>query len=464
MASRILIPNSTSRTPLRSRRGFNRKCVSQRRHRCLDIRVHANHRTERRVVITSLGVVTAFGNNVDQFYNRLLAGDSAVKPITKFDVSSFSTKFAAEIDDFDPEGLIDSKNLRRYDDCIKYAIVAGKKALKSTGLDMEDDRSGFSQLDKFKCGVLVGSGMGGLTVFSDSVKTLIERGQRRLSPFFIPYSITNMAGAILGIETGFMGPNYSISTACATANYAFVAAANHIRRGEADLIIAGGSEAAIVPIGLGGFIACRALSKRNDAPEKASRPWDKTRDGFVMGEGCGVLIMESLDHALDRGAHIICEYLGGWTNCDAHHMTEPRSDGLGVSTCIEGAIEDACIEKEMINYVNAHATSTPVGDIAEIKALRKVFTNSLNLVVNGTKSMLGHELGAAAGIEAVATVQAIKTGYVHPTLNQEDLEDEMRYFNTVPNGKEKLEITAAMSNSFGFGGHNSAVIFAPYSP
>jgi len=252
MATQTCIPNFASRSRLqfRSRRSVKRQLPKRR----LSVRVSASRLTERRVVITGLGVVSALGNDVEEFYKRLLSGESAVKPISRFDVSSFPTKFAAQIEDFDPEGLIDAKNLRRYDDCIKYAIVAGKKALKSAGLDPKDNESEFSDLDKFKCGVLVGSGMGGLTIFADSVQTLLEKGQRRLSPFFIPYAITNMGGALLGIETGFMGPNYSISTACATANYAFVAAATHIRRGEANLIIAGGSEAAIVPVGLGGFI------------------------------------------------------------------------------------------------------------------------------------------------------------------------------------------------------------------
>jgi len=299
----------------------------------------ARQSADRRVVITGLGVVSAFGNDVDEFYRRLCAGESAVKPITRFETSSFATTFAAQIENFDAEDMIEAKNLRRYDDCIKYTLVAGKKALKHAGLEMGSDA--FDKLDKLKCGVLVGSGMGGLTVFAESVATLMEKGPRRMSPFFIPYAISNMGGALLGIETGFMGPNYSISTACATANYAFVSAATHIRRGEADVMIAGGSEAPIVPVGLGGFVACRALSARNDEPEKASRPWDKGRDGFVMGEGCGVLVMESLEHAQERGANIICEYLGGSTNCDAHHMTDPRPDGLGVSSCMEDAIKDA---------------------------------------------------------------------------------------------------------------------------
>mmetsp|Transcript_17248 Transcript_17248/g.51620 ORF Transcript_17248/g.51620 Transcript_17248/m.51620 type:complete len:307 (-) Transcript_17248:180-1100(-) len=304
--------------------------------------------------------------------------------------------------------------------------------------------------------------MGGLQVFQDGVQNLVEKGYRKISPFFIPFAITNMGGALMGMEYGFMGPNYSISTACATANYCFVAAANHIRRGDADVILAGGSEAPIIPVGLGGFVACRALSTRNENCETASRPWDVTRDGFVMGEGAGVLCMESLEHAQARGAPILAEFLGGATNCDAHHMTDPRSDGLGVSSCIQLALADAGIDRDQVNYINAHATSTLVGDVAEVRAVKQVFTDFKNIKMNGTKSMIGHSLGAAGGLEAVATIQAIRTGWVHPTINQGDLVDEVADINTVPNVKQQHEITAGISNSFGFGGHNSVVCFAPY--
>ncbi|CAI0451939.1 unnamed protein product [Linum tenue] len=288
-----------------------------------------------------MGLVSVFGNDVDAYYEKLLAGESGITLIDRFDASKFPTRFAGQIRGFTAQGYIDGKNDRRLDDCLRYCIVAGKKAL-------EDADLGGEKIDMEKAGVLVGTGMGGLTVFSDNVQTLIEKGHRKISPFFIPYSITNMASALLGIELGFMGPNYSISTACATSNYCFYAAANHIRRGEADLMIAGGTEAAVIPIGLGGFVACRALSQRNDDPKTASRPWDRDRDGFVMGEGSGVLIMESLEHAMKRGAPIIAEYLGGAVNCDAYHMTDPRADGLGVSTCIERSLEDAGVSPEEV--------------------------------------------------------------------------------------------------------------------
>ncbi|KHN25892.1 3-oxoacyl-[acyl-carrier-protein] synthase I, chloroplastic [Glycine soja] len=319
------------------------------------------------------------------------------------------------------------------------------------------------QIDKERAGVLVGSGMGGLTVFSDGVQALIEKGHRKITPFFIPYAITNMGSALLGIDLGFMGPNYSISTACATSNYCFYAAANHIRRGEADLMIAGGTEAAIIPIGLGGFVACRALSQRNDDPKTASRPWDKDRDGFVMGEGAGVLVMESLEHAMKRGAPIIAEYLGGAVNCDAYHMTDPRSDGLGVSTCIQSSLEDAGVSPEEVNYINAHATSTLAGDLAEINAIKKVFKDTSGIKINATKSMIGHCLGAAGGLEAIATVKAITTGWLHPTINQFNPEPAVD-FDTVANVKQQHEINVAISNSFGFGGHNSVVAFSAFRP
>jgi len=292
------------------------------------------------------------------------------------------------------------------------------------------------------------------------------QGHKKITPFFIPYAITNMGGAMLAIDLGFMGPNYSISTACATANYCFVSAANHIRNGDADLIIAGGTEAPIIEVGLGGFVACRALSVGGASPEepwKASRPWDKGRDGFVMGEGAGLLVMESLEHAQARGANILAEYLGGAVTCDAHHMTDPRADGLGVSSCIQLAAKDGGFDLGEVNYINAHATSTLVGDVAEVAAVKKALAanGTAHVKMNGTKSMIGHCLGAAGGLEAVATIKAIQTGWLHPTLNQEDLEPSVT-IDTCPNVKVKHEVMVGISNSFGFGGHNSVVAFAPF--
>ncbi|KAL0827217.1 hypothetical protein Bca101_050894 [Brassica carinata] len=406
---------------------------------------------KKRVVITGMGLVSVFGNDIDAYYEKLLSGESGISLIDRFDTSKFPTRFGGQICGFSSEGYIDGKNERRLDDCLKYCIVAGKKALESANLGaMKFKVHVFShEIDKRRAGVLVGTGMGGLTVFSDGVQALIEKGHRRISPFFIPYAITNMGSALLAIDLGLMGPNYSISTACATSNYCFYAAANHIRRGEADMMIAGGTEAAIIPIGLGGFVACRALSQRNDDPQTASRPWDKQRDGFVMGEGAGVLVMERLEHAMKRGAPIVAEYLGGAVNCDAHHMTDPRADGLGVSSCIESCLEDAGVSPEEVNYINAHATSTLAGDLAEINAIKK--------------SMIGHCLGAAGGLEAIATMKAINTGWLHPSINQFNPEPAVD-FDTVANEKKQHEVNVAISNSFGFGGHNSVVAFSAFKP
>ncbi|AED95365.1 3-ketoacyl-acyl carrier protein synthase I [Arabidopsis thaliana] len=430
---------------------------------------------KKRVVITGMGLVSVFGNDVDAYYEKLLSGESGISLIDRFDASKFPTRFGGQIRGFSSEGYIDGKNERRLDDCLKYCIVAGKKALESANLGGDK----LNTIDKRKAGVLVGTGMGGLTVFSEGVQNLIEKGHRRISPFFIPYAITNMGSALLAIDLGLMGPNYSISTACATSNYCFYAAANHIRRGEADMMIAGGTEAAIIPIGLGGFVACRALSQRNDDPQTASRPWDKARDGFVMGEGAGVLVMESLEHAMKRGAPIVAEYLGGAVNCDAHHMTDPRADGLGVSSCIERCLEDAGVSPEEVNYINAHATSTLAGDLAEINAIKKVFKSTSGIKINATKSMIGHCLGAAGGLEAIATVKAINTGWLHPSINQFvritgsqekasliplSNPEQAVDFDTVPNEKKQHEVDVAISNSFGFGGHNSVVAFSAFKP
>ncbi|KAK7318080.1 hypothetical protein RJT34_02778 [Clitoria ternatea] len=414
---------------------------------------------KKRVVITGMGLVSVFGSDINAFYHQLLEGQSGISKIDRFDASNFSVRFGGQIRNFSSEGYIDGKNDRRLDDCWRYCIVAGKRALDDANLGHEVLKT----MDKTRIGVLVGSGMGGLTAFSTGVEALIQKGYKKITPFFIPYSITNMGSALLAIDTGLMGPNYSISTACATANYCFYAAANHIRRGEADIMVVGGTEAAIMPTGVGGFIACRALSQRNEDPKKASRPWDRDRDGFVMGEGSGVLVMESLESATKRGARIIAEYLGGAITCDAHHMTDPRSDGLGVSSCITKSLEDAGVSPEEVNYVNAHATSTLAGDLAEVNAIKKVFKDTSELKMNATKSMIGHGLGAAGGLEAIATIKAMTSGWLHPTINQDNLEASVT-IDTVPNVKKKHEVNVAISNSFGFGGHNSVVVFAPFKP
>ena len=412
---------------------------------------------KKRIVVTGMGIVSCFGNDVETFYDRLLAGESGIVPINSFDCADYPTRFAGEVRDFDVCDYMDKKQARRVDPFIRYALVAGKKALESAKID------GNSKLDKKRAGIIIGSGMGGMSVFTDGVETVQNRGFKRLTPFFVPYIITNMGGALLGIDTGFEGPNYSISTACATANYSIHAAAQAIWEGTADLMVCGGSEAAINQIGLSGFVAIKALSTRNEDPTKASRPWDKMRDGFVMGEGAGVLVLESLDHAISRGAPILAEYKGSAVSCDAYHMTDPKPDGSGVALCIEKALQCAEVKKEDINYVNAHATSTLAGDIAELNSLKKVFGSHVkNLKVNSTKSMIGHTLGAAGGLEAIATIQAIRRGEVHPTINLSDPDEGAKDFDLVPNTSKKHEVKVALSNSFGFGGHNSTLVFAPY--
>lgn len=406
-----------------------------------------------------MGIVSCFGTDVDSFYQQLLEGKSGIVPIEEFPCADYPTRFAGAVRNFDVGDYMDKKQARRVDPFIRYSMVAGKKALESAGLNAE----ALAKLDKKKCGIIIGSGMGGMSIFYDGVETVLTKTFKRLTPFFVPYIITNMGGALLGIDLGFMGPNFSISTACATSNFSIHSAAEQIESGKADLMICGGAEAPINPIGLAGFVAIRALSTRNEDPTKASRPWDQARDGFVMGEGAGVLVLESLEHALARGAPILAEYLGGSINCDAYHMTDPREDGEGVARCMEEAIAKAGIPKEEINYINAHATSTLAGDLCEIAAIRKVFgPRAKEIKINSTKSMIGHCLGAAGGLEAVATIKAILTGMLHPTINLENPEPAVGDLDLVPNQAKPHRIQAALSNSFGFGGHNSTLVFAPY--
>lgn len=407
---------------------------------------------KKRIVVTGVGVVSCFGNDAHTFYEKLLEGQSGASSITHFNADDFSTRISASIKDFDAGDYMDKKNARRVDKCIAYAVVAGKKALESAQLDFANYQN------KKRAGIIIGSGMGGMNMFCEGVETLIEKGGKRVSPFFVPYILTNMPGAMLAMDVGFMGPNYSISTACATGNNSIIAAVDALRNGTADLMLAGGTEAPIIPMGVAGFAACKALSQRNDEPKLASRPWDKDRDGFLMGEGAAVLVLETLEHALERGAPILAEYLGGGVSCDAHHITEPGADGQAI--CIQNALNDAGIDKEMINYINAHGTSTPVGDMVEIESMKKVFPHPETITLNSTKSMIGHPLGAAGALEAVAVVLQIYNQKVHPTINLENPEPDLQFH--IPVKAEDLEIKAALSNSFGFGGHNASVIFAPF--
>ncbi|XP_020582057.1 3-oxoacyl-[acyl-carrier-protein] synthase I, chloroplastic-like isoform X2 [Phalaenopsis equestris] len=405
---------------------------------------------KKRVVISGIGLVSVFGDDVDGFYDKLLRGTNGVKMIDRFDTSALPVKFACQIQGFTSEGYIDRKCDRRLDDCWRYCLVAGKKALHSANLGPQQ----LINMDRSRIGTVVGAGVGGYSIVSTKIEKMIRSGYHNLGPFFIPCPIINMGSALLSIDFGLMGPSYAISTACATSNCCFIAAASHIRKGDVDVMIAGGTESPIIPMGVAGFSACRALSQRNFDPETASRPWDKARDGFVMGEGSGILVMESLEHAMKRGANIIAEYLGGAITCDAHHVTEPRSDVLGVTSCITRSLEDAGVYPDEVNYINAHATSTPMGDVTEMNAIKKMFKNTSEIKINATKSMIGHCLGAAGALEAIATIKAITTGWLHPTINQYNLEAEVT-IDTVPNVKKKHEVNV---------GHNAVVVFAPFRP
>ena len=410
--------------------------------------------SKERVVVTGMGIVSCLGNDPEVVYERLLAGESGVSPITQFSIDGLDSKIGGMVIDFDPGEYIDKKQARRVDRSIAFALYAGKRALLSANIPLQQRSK-----EPYRAGVIIGSGVGGMGTFFENARTFLEKGPGRVSPFLIPFIITDMASALLAQDMGYMGPNYSISTACASSNYSIIAAASYIQNGEVDIMVCGGTEAGVTPIGVAGFCAMKALSCRNSDPQKASRPFDKGRDGFVMAEGCGVLVLESLTAAKRRHAPILAEYLGGAISCDAHHMTEPRPDGKGVALCVEKALVNAKRRPEDISYINAHATSTLVGDMTEIKALEQIFTSSEKIALNATKSMIGHALGAAGGIEAIATIQAIRTGYIHPTINLDDSEEITFH---VPTSKERCDIACALSNSFGFGGHNATIVLAPY--
>ena len=429
---------------------------------------------KKRVVITGLGVVTAHGNDVDDFYAKLLAGESAISPITEWTPhTDQGTVIAGEIKGFEPEEFMTKKMARRVDPFIAYQIVAAKKALQSAGIPFAKGEEMDAMVDKTRAGCLIGSAMGGLHSFTTATENCVKEfngenpswiGHKKMNPFCIPFAITNMGSALTAMDLGFMGPNYSISSACASGNFCILNSVDHIRNGEADLMLAGASDAAGLPSGMGGFSAVKALSKRNDDPQAASRPWDKGRDGFIMGEGAGVLVLESLEHALGRGATPIAEVLGGSYSCDAHHMTEPHPDGAGVALAITRALKDSGVDAKDVNYVNAHATSTPAGDMAELRVLQDMFGKNETFKINSTKGMIGHLLGAASAVEAVACIKAIQLGEVHPNINLEDPEDDVELALLVGDKSEKLDVDVAVSNSFGFGGHNSAVLFGKYVP
>jgi len=410
-------------------------------------------------VVTGLGVATPLGNDVESYFQGLLEGRSGIGPITRWDASRHTTHFAGMVKDFSlPVEVADKKDVRRMDWFVQFAMHSAKQALDDAGLG---DLSG---VDLERCGVLIGSGIGGLGVIEEQVAILLEKGPSRVNPFLIPMLIVNMASGQVAIRWGFKGPNSAVATACATGNHALGDATEVIRRGAADLMVAGGTEGAITPLGLAGFCSARALSTRNDDPAHASRPFDLDRDGFVMGEGCGLLILEELEHARARGVRIYAEILGYGMSEDANHVTAPPEDGNGAMRAMVAALKDAQAPADSIDYVNAHGTSTPLGDKAETLAMKRVFgahATDKKLWISSTKSMTGHLLGAAGGIEAVACVKMIQTGKVHPTANlaKPDPDCDLDY---VPNVARERALRRVMSNGFGFGGVNASLVFGAF--
>ncbi|MCS6996812.1 MAG: beta-ketoacyl-ACP synthase II [Casimicrobiaceae bacterium] len=412
-----------------------------------------NSRT-RRVVVTGLGLVSPVGNGVTAAWEAIVQGRSGVGPITRFDASGYATRIAGEVKNFDPSRYMSPKELRRYDTFIHYGMAAAKEALADAGIDRE-----VVARDPERFGVAIGSGIGGLPMIQETCWLVREHGPRRISPFFIPGSIINMISGLLSIEYGLQGPNLAAVTACSTANHCIGESMRAIEYGDADVMVVGGSESAVCELGIGGFNAARALSTRNDAPTAASRPWDVDRDGFVLGEGAGVLVIEELEHAKRRGARIYCELAGYGVSSDAYHVTAPCEDGDGARRCMLNALRNAGLNPDQVGYINAHGTSTPLGDVAEAIAIERAFgEHARRLMVSSTKSMTGHLLGAAAGVEAVFTVLALHHGIVPPTINL-DRQDPAVSLDLVPNVAREARIDVAMSNSFGFGGTNSSLVF-----
>lgn len=410
----------------------------------------------RRVVITGMGALTPIGLSVDEYWSSLLQGKSGAAPITYFDASDYDTKFACELKSFDPLTFMDRKLSQRCDPFTQYALAASEMAMKDSGLDLQKE-------DGTRIGVIVGSGIGGMWTFHRQQETLWEtKGPHRISPFFIPMMISDIAPGRISMRFGLKGPNYATTSACATSSHAIGDAFILVERGDADVMLTGGAEAAVCPMGIGGFNAMKALSTRNDAPEKASRPFDKNRDGFVMGEGSAILVIEELGHAIRRGARIYAEIGGIGFTADAHHITEPAPGGEGAVRSMKAALKDAGIKPEEVGYVNTHGTSTPVGDKNETAAIKTVFgKHAYSMAVNSTKSMIGHLLGAAGAVESVATILSVVHDKVHPTINLETPDPDCD-LNYIPQKAKEMEIQAAMSNTFGFGGHNASILFKKF--
>ncbi len=408
----------------------------------------------KRVVITGLGALTPIGNNTNDFWSELTKGTSGATPITRFDASKFKTQFACEIKNFNPTDHIHPKEARKQDPYTQYAIVATAEAIKDAKIDVEN-------INLDRAGVIWGSGIGGIKTFYDEVSSFAKGdGTPRFNPFFIPKMISDIAAGMISIKYGFRGPNFTTVSACASSSNALIDAFNYIRLGKADIIISGGSEASVTEAGVGGFNAIKALSTRNEDPQRASRPFDKDRDGFVLGEGAGTLILEEYEHAIKRGAKIYAEIAGGGLSADAHHITAPHPDGLGAIKVMENALEDANMTPSDIDYINVHGTSTPLGDVAEIKAIKTVFgEHAYKLNISSTKSMTGHLLGAAGAIEAIASILALTKSIIPPTINNENIDESLdEKLNFTLNKAQQRKVKAVMSNTFGFGGHNASVI------
>ncbi len=413
----------------------------------------------KRVVVTGLGALTPIGNNIEEYWKGLTEGKSGSAPITYFDTEKFKTKFACELKNFDSQNYFDRKEARKLDKFAQYAMISSDEAIIDSGLDLE-------KIDKFRVGVIWGAGIGGLETFQNEVLNFAAGdGTPRFNPFFIPKMIADIAPGNISIKHGFMGPNYTTVSACASAANAMIDALNYIRLGYCDVVVSGGSEAAVAIAGMGGFNAMHALSTRNDSPETASRPFDATRDGFVLGEGAGALILEELEHAKARGAKIYAELVGGGLSSDAYHMTAPNPEGTGVVRVMENCLRDANLRPEDIDAINTHGTATPLGDVAELKAISRVFgDHAANININSTKSMTGHLLGAAGAIEAIASILAMNHSLVPPTINHSVVDENINpKLNLTLNKAQKREVNVAMSNTFGFGGHNACVVFKKYS-
>ena len=406
----------------------------------------------RQVVVTGVGCISPLGSDVKTTWEGLLAGRCGISPISRFDPDGLSCQIAGQADDFNPESRLAAKEARRMDRFIQLGLCAGLEAFDDSGLDLDST-------DRTQAGVLIGAGIGGLETIETTTHLLSEKGARKVSPFYIPSSIINMVSGNLSIMLGLQGPNLAVVTACTTGTHAIGEAARMIALGDAEVMIAGGTEAAITPTSMAGFAAAKALSRRNDSPQTASRPWDQGRDGFVMGEGAGTLVLESAEHAKARGARIYAELAGYGMSGDAHHMTQPAAGGEGAARCMKNALNSAGLNPTAVGYINAHGTSTPLGDLAETLAIKSVFeSHASSLLVSSNKSMIGHLLGAAGGVEAVFCVQALRDQVAPPTINLDEPADECD-LDYVPHAAREMRIDVALSNSFGFGGTNGTVIF-----